>query len=195
MHMTLLSNCCTHLDASICVKYAQRRQKQKTEQNLSSENTKHQQQNTQKRDTMMLTCVLTQQRRKPVDVGFTVGVQKGDDFSFGHGGAQQAGPDQPLPLLGPQNANLWQPHHVLLQRHLKVLWGDTNSSCNDWCQTQEHKCLCENIMYILLSWYEKSCFKTAAKQPELSHRWSKERRRLAREPGCPSGPPHPNTPS
>lgn len=66
-------------------------------------------------------CVLTQQWRKPVDIGFTVRVQKRDDVSFGGGGAQQAGPDQPLPLLGPQNANLGQPNHVLLQRLLKVL--------------------------------------------------------------------------
>lgn len=69
----------------------------------------------------MLTCVLTQQWRKPVDIGFAVRVQKRDDFSLGEGGAQQAGPDQPLPLLGPQNANLGQPDHVLLQRLLKVL--------------------------------------------------------------------------
>lgn len=92
----LLSNYCRCLDASICVKYMHREGR-----SLSSENIEHQQQNTLKRDAMMLTPVLTQQRRKPVDIGFTVGVQKGDDFSFGSGGAQEAGPDQPLPLLGP----------------------------------------------------------------------------------------------
>lgn len=65
--------------------------------------------------------VLTQQWGEPVDVGFTVRVQKGDDASFGGVGAQQAGPDQALPLVGPQNANLGQPDHVLLQRLLEVL--------------------------------------------------------------------------
>lgn len=69
---------------------------------------------------------LTQQRRQPVDVGLTVGVQEGDDFSFSEAGSQQACPDQPLPLLGPQDANLWQPHHVLLQRRLQVLCGGEN---------------------------------------------------------------------
>lgn len=94
---------------------------EKTKRNLSSENIERQQRNTQKRATMMLTRVLTQQWGKPVDIGFTVRVQKGDDFSFGPGGAQQAGPDQALPLLVPQDANLWQPHHVLVQRHLQML--------------------------------------------------------------------------
>lgn len=64
---------------------------------------------------------LTQQRRQPVGVGLTVGVQEGDDLPFGGGGPQQPGPDKPLPLLGPQDAHFGQPHHVLLQGHLQVL--------------------------------------------------------------------------
>lgn len=109
--MTILRDDCGYLDASVCVKYMHR------EDTSNKIKTASAAKNTQRGDE----CVLTQQWRKPVDIGFTVGVQKRDDLPFGHGGAQQAGPDQPLPLLGPQNADLWQPHHVVLQRQLEVL--------------------------------------------------------------------------
>lgn len=106
---------------SICVFSAHSGGRRKTP-NLLSGKTEHQyQKRAEGEDEDADVCVLTQQWRKPVDIGFTVRVQKRDDFSFGGGGAQQAGPDQPLPLLGPQNANLGQPNHVLLQRLLEVL--------------------------------------------------------------------------
>ena len=87
------------------------------------------------RHTKMCVCVcvcvcecvfLTQQRWQPVDVGLAVRVQEGDDFSFSEAGSQQACPDQPLPLLGPQDANLRKPHHVLLQRCLQVLCRESD---------------------------------------------------------------------
>lgn len=61
---------------------------------------------------------LTQQWRQPIDVRLAVRVQEGDDFPFGSSGSEQPSPDQPLPLLRPQDANLRHPLHVLLQGHL-----------------------------------------------------------------------------
>lgn len=65
--------------------------------------------------------ILTQQRRKPINIGFTVGVQEGDDFTFSCRSSQQASPDEALSFPGPQDTNLWHPLHVLLQRNLQML--------------------------------------------------------------------------
>lgn len=193
----LLSNHCRCLDTSICVKYMHREGRSEKLNEIWKYWASVAK--TQKREPMMPTPVLTQQRRKPVDIGFTVRVQKGDDFSFGLGGAQKAGPDQPLPLLGPQNANFWQPHHVLVQRYLQMLWGDTNSSCNDWWQTQEHSRHCANIRQIQLHWYESA---TSKLQPncQSAHTGDQKRGdtcqgRMLPSQAVPLGKPHHNTPA
>lgn len=72
-------------------------------------------------DSKRTRVLLTQQRRQPINIGFTVGVQEGDDFTFRCRSSQQASPDEPLSLLGPQDTDLWHPLHVLLQWNLQML--------------------------------------------------------------------------
>ncbi len=65
---------------------------------------------------------LTEQRRQPVDVGFTVRIQESKDFSSSHWCSQQPCADKTLTLLGAHDTDLRKSGHVLLQMRLQVLW-------------------------------------------------------------------------
>lgn len=66
-------------------------------------------------------CSPVEQRLQPALMTLAVAVQEGQHLPRAHRRPQQPGPDQPLPLGGPDQSHLPQAGQVLLQRLLQVL--------------------------------------------------------------------------
>lgn len=170
----LLSNYCRCLDASICVKYMHREgRRKKTQLNLSSENIERQQQNTQGRDDADA-CphpaaeeaswhwlhsesperwwLLLWPGRRPAGGFWSAPPSSWSSECEPLAAAPCTRPAVPSDALG---------------RHKRSLqwWMANTGARTPPCKHQ--------VNSAALIW--KRCFKTAAKLPERSHRWSKAR--------------------